>query len=269
MAAGAQRLRAHRGGRCAEVRQGRGPRARRRQGEGPAARRAARPQGHVLLQGQARRMRLEDPQRLDRARDRDRGGAAGSRRLVPARRRSHGRSSPTGRPGTTSTSATSAIRGAPDCITGGSSSGSGSAVAARLRAGRARLRHRRLDPHAGAFLRRDRLQADQQPRQPRQRDAALVHARHGRAAGADRRGLRDRSCRSSPGPIRSIRRPPAAPEWDANAMQAPREGPAPSACRRASMSTISNRTSPRRSTTRSRPSRSSASRSCRSICRTR
>ena len=58
-------------------------------------------------------------------------------------------------------------------------------------AGRARLRHRRLDPHAGAFLWRQRVQADQQPRQPRQRDAALVHARHGRAAGADRRGLRD------------------------------------------------------------------------------
>ena len=37
------------------------------------------------------------------------------------------------------------------------------------RAGRARLRHRRLDPDAGAFLRHHRLQADQRPRQPRQR----------------------------------------------------------------------------------------------------
>ena len=50
------------------------------------------------------------------------------------------------------------------------------------RPGRARLRYRRLDPHAGAFLRRHRVEADQRPRQPRQRDAALVHARHRRPA---------------------------------------------------------------------------------------
>ncbi len=43
----------------------------------------------------------------------------------------------------------------PQHITGGSSSGSGAAVAARLTYGSARLRYRRLDPHAGALLRRD------------------------------------------------------------------------------------------------------------------
>ena len=164
----------------------------RREAEGPAAWRAARPQGHVLLGGQARRLRLEDPRGLDRAGDR-RPRSRGSR--PPARSgsaRCTWPSSPTGRPGTTSTSRASVCNPwDPSRITGGSSSGSGAAVGGAARPCGARLRHRRLDPAAGAFLRRDRLQADQRPRQPRQRDAALVHARHRRAAGADRGGLRD------------------------------------------------------------------------------
>ncbi len=77
-----------------------------------------------------------------------------------------------------------------DHITGGSSSGSGSAVARAADLCGARLRHRRLDPDARAFLRRHRLEDHGRPRQPRRRDAAVAVARHRRAAGADRRGLR-------------------------------------------------------------------------------
>ena len=54
----------------------------------------------------------------------------------------------------------------------------------------ARLGHRRLDPDARAFLRRHRIEDHGRPRQPRRRDAAVAIARHRRAAGADRGGLR-------------------------------------------------------------------------------
>ena len=78
-----------------------------------------------------------------------------------------------------------------DHITGGSSSGSGSAVARAADLCGARLRHRRLDPDARAFLRRHRLQdrrsaASAAPARCRCRSVA----RYGRAAGADRGGLR-------------------------------------------------------------------------------
>jgi aspartyl-tRNA(Asn)/glutamyl-tRNA(Gln) amidotransferase subunit A len=76
------------------------------------------------------------------------------------------------------------------CITGGSSSGSGTAVAARLipaalgsdTGGSIRL--------PAPFLRRDRVQADLWTRQPRQRAAAIVHARYRRPAGGERGGCR-------------------------------------------------------------------------------
>ena len=118
-----------------------------------------------------------------------------------------------------------AIRGTATRITGGSSSGSGSAVGGAAGAGGARLRHRRLDPHAGAFLRRERLQADQRPRQPRQLHAALVHARYRRPAGADRGRLRASSCRiiAGPDPLDPTTAP--APKWDAQGDEAPRQGP--------------------------------------------
>ena len=73
-------------------------------------------------------------------------------------------------------------------------------------AGGTRLRHRRLDPHAGAFLRRQRHQADHQPRQPRQRHAFVVQ-RSTRSARwpstAEDCGLDHGTDR--PAPIRSIR----------------------------------------------------------------
>jgi aspartyl-tRNA(Asn)/glutamyl-tRNA(Gln) amidotransferase subunit A len=55
-------------------------------------------------------------------------------------------------------------------ITGGSSSGSGSAVAARP-ASRAGLRYRRVDPPPRRDLRDHRAQGDLRPREPRRRDA--------------------------------------------------------------------------------------------------
>ena len=52
------------------------------------------------------------------------------------------------------------------------------------------LGHRRLDPDAGAFLRRYRIEDHRRADQPRRRDAVVAVARHRRAAGAQRRGLR-------------------------------------------------------------------------------
>src|SRR4029079_12711337 len=86
-----------------------------------------------------------------------------------------------------------------DHITGGSSSGSRSAVAARLTFAALRyhtggpdppdlcgagLRYRRLDPDARAFLRRHRLQDHGRPDQPRRRDALVAVTRYRRTARA-------------------------------------------------------------------------------------
>ena len=54
-----------------------------------------------------------------------------------------------------------------DHIPGGSSSGSGAALAAGLAVGALGLGHRRLDPRAGGVLRHRRAQADVRPREPR------------------------------------------------------------------------------------------------------
>ena len=119
----------------------------------------------------------------------DRGRAARGRRLVPVRRAAHGRVRL--RPDRAqSVSRACAQSVGPEAHHRRLVVGLGRGGRRAARASGARLRHRRLDPAAGAFLRRDRLQADQRPREPRQRDAAVVHARHRRAAGADRGGLR-------------------------------------------------------------------------------
>jgi len=77
-----------------------------------------------------------------------------------------------------------------DRITGGSSSGSGSAVAARLTFAALGSEYRRLDPDAREFLRCDRIENDLWPDQPCRRNAVVAVARHRRAARAHGRGLR-------------------------------------------------------------------------------
>ena len=111
MAAEAQRVRAGRGRGRAESREGRRPRARGRKSQGSAARRAARAQGHVLREGQARRMRLEDPQRMDRAHDLNRASRGSKRPARSGSARSTWWSSPSVRPGTIPTPVMSAIHG--------------------------------------------------------------------------------------------------------------------------------------------------------------
>ena len=75
-------------------------------------------------------------------------------------------------------------------IPGGSSSGSGAALAAGLVRRRHGLGHRWLDPWAGGLLRHRRAQADLRARQSRWRPDALVDARSHRPDGAHGRGLR-------------------------------------------------------------------------------
>ncbi len=70
-------------------------------------------------------------------------------------------------------------------ITGGSSSGSGAAVAARLTFAALGFGHRRIDPDARAFLRRHRPENNGWPDQPRWRYAVVAVARHRWAAGAN------------------------------------------------------------------------------------
>ena len=75
-------------------------------------------------------------------------------------------------------------------VAGGSSSGSAVAVAAGTRAGRDRLRHRRLGAHSRRAVRHHGAEDDVRPRQPARRGAAVHAARHHRSARAHRRGLR-------------------------------------------------------------------------------
>ena len=112
MAAEAQRLRARRSRGCAEVRQSRGPRA-----CAPARRRARcmacrlRTRTCTTRKGKLAECGSKIRKGWIAPDDRDGGRAAGSRRLVPSRRAATWSSSPTGRPGTTSTPARRATRG--------------------------------------------------------------------------------------------------------------------------------------------------------------
>ena len=189
MAAARQRLHGDRGGRSA--RRGRCRRCRARQGQQSraAARRAAGAQGHVLRRRQGRDLRLEDPPRFRADDDLDRVAAAEGRRHRQARLAADG-----------------GVRLRPDRPQSALRRGAQSLecrshhrrLVVRLRLGGrraadlcgARLRYRRLDPDARAFLRRHRLQDHGRPDQPRRRDAAVAVARYGRAAGANGRRLR-------------------------------------------------------------------------------
>ena len=82
-------------------------------------------------------------------------------------------------------------------IPGGSSGGSGAAVAAGIRVCRHGQRHRRLHPHSGVVLRDRRTQADLWPRQPLRHVPARLHpGSHGPAdpLGARRRDGSERHC---------------------------------------------------------------------------
>ena len=190
MAAEDQRLRAHRSGRARWSWPGR-----------PTRRwRAARSKGSLhgvplahkdmyYFAGQGRGLRLESARRLDRARDLDRDRAAGSRRRDPHRRTAYGgirlrpdRAQRLSRP------CAQSVESRPHHRRFVVRLGRRGGGAARTYGG-ARLGHRRLDPPAGAFLRRHRPQDRPRPGEPRQCDAAVVHARHGRAAGAQRRRI--------------------------------------------------------------------------------
>ena len=87
--------------------------------------------------------------------------------------------------------------------------------------GRARNRHRRLDPHSGGVLRRDRLQAELRPRLGRRGLPARAELRPCRADGARRCGLRradagagavdDAACALRPARRRHVGRPVRPP----------------------------------------------------------
>ena len=189
MAAASQRLHGRGIRACTEGRGGGRCRACQGQQQGAAAWRAARPQGHVLRRRPRLHLRLADPARLRGLDHLDRAAAPERCRRDPARHPADGgvrlwadRPQRALWPRAQSVETRSRHRRL--------------VVRLRLRRGgaidlcRARLRHRRLDPHARAFLRRHRLESDVGPGQPRRRDAAVAVARHRRSAGADGGGLR-------------------------------------------------------------------------------
>ena len=81
-------------------------------------------------------------------------------------------------------------------------------------AARARLRHRRIDPPAGGALRRRRAQADLRPRLALRPARVRLVARSDWPVRARRSPTRRWRCRSSPAPIRAMRRRAAAPAAD-------------------------------------------------------
>ena len=204
MAAEAECLRAHRCGRGAAGGESGRRSACKVRAEGAAAWRADGAQGYVLLRRQAGRLRLESPRRLDRAETSTaikRLQDAGAIR-IGALHMAEFAYGPTGHnaylgPARNPWDIAAHHRRLVVRL------GRGGRGAADLCG--ARLRHRRLDPHAGALLRRHRTEDHYRPRQPRQCDAAVVHARHRRPAGAQRRRLRADRGSDLRAPIRSIR----------------------------------------------------------------
>ena len=98
-----------------------------------------------------------------------------------------------------------------DAWSGGSSSGSGSAVAAGLVPVRDRLGDVGLDPLARGVLRRHRPAADLRPGQPSRRDGALLDARQAGPARAHRGRLRPRPRRDRRARSGAIRPQPDRP----------------------------------------------------------
>ena len=134
-------------------------RARARRGWGPAARRADDDQGHLRDGGlrttaAPRRSRTHVP---TTTRSRSRGWSTRARRLRQDQRARPRRRRPDA---TTRSSASTNNPWDPTRTPGGSSGGAAASLAAGLTAVRARQRHRRLDPHAVALVRRLRPQAD-------------------------------------------------------------------------------------------------------------
>ena len=121
-------------------------------------------------------------------------------------------------------SVTLAIRGTSTRITGGSSSGSAAAVGRAAGTCGARLRHRRLDPHAGAFLRHDRASsrptaASAAPMPCRSRSRSTPSARWRRAP-----RIAPSSCGMIAGPDPLDPATAGAPAWDATATKRAAEG---------------------------------------------
>ena len=147
----------------AGARQGRRDRrgARQRRGARPARRRAFRGQEPVRHRRPADPRRLEDqPRPAARRRRRDAGRSAWRRRARSWSARSTWANTPMISPARTRTTARRAIRTTSRHMSGGSSGGSGTAVAGGHGAAGARLRHQWLDPRAVLALRHFRPEAD-------------------------------------------------------------------------------------------------------------
>ena len=264
----AQRVRARRGRGCAEIRQGRGPRARRRQGERARCTACRSPTRTCTT---PRASSPNAARRSAKALSRPRPRPRWSGWKPPARSASAPStwsSSPTGRPATTSIPATSAIRGARTRITGGSSSGSGSAVAARLVPAA-------LGSDTGGSIRMPAHFCGVTGFKPTNNRVSRANAMPlsftldtvGPLAQTAEDCAIILSLIAGPDPLDPTTA--QAPKWDGNAMKRPAKGRTIGIPKSFYVDDLEPDVAKALRRARSRPSRSSASRSCRSTCPTR